>query len=126
MSPPKHTLFTFRTKVCVQYGCPSWKLVIQAHTSWLSKKPSSTNILQYVPDVAHGYCVKLQHHKYTEWRTPDNNIWKIPIWLTSVGLAHARPNYQGYLQVMLTTTEKNEKVTNYTVKLQVEVVMNWF
>ena len=50
--------------------------------------------------MARSYHVKLQHWEYTEWRTPENNnnddnniVWKIPIWLTSVGLAHARPNY---------------------------------
>jgi len=36
-----------------------------------------------------------------ERRTPENNdnnnIWKIPIRLTSVGLAHARPKYSDYV-----------------------------
>ena len=31
---------------CVRSGCPSWQLVIQAHASWLSKKPSCMKILQ--------------------------------------------------------------------------------
>jgi len=35
-------------------------------------------ILQFVPHAARGYRVKLQHHKYTERRTPDNKIWKFP------------------------------------------------
>ena len=30
---------------CVRSGCPSWQLAIQAHASWLSKKPSCTKIL---------------------------------------------------------------------------------
>ena len=38
--------------------------------------------------------IKIQRWEYTERRMPDNdnNIWKIPIRLTSVGLAHARSN----------------------------------
>ena len=35
---------TFKKK-SAQSGCPSWQLVIQVHTSWLSKKPSCTKIL---------------------------------------------------------------------------------
>ena len=49
--------------------------------------------LTYDPHAAHSYRVKLPHWEYTEWRTPEN-IWKIPIQLTSVGLAHTRPNYK--------------------------------
>ena len=46
-----------------------------------------------VSHAARDYCAKLQHQVYTERRTPNNNIKKIAIQLTSVGLAHARPNY---------------------------------
>ena len=44
--------------------------------------------------MARAYHVKLQCWEYTERRTPDdnNNLWKIPIRLTSVGFAHARHN----------------------------------
>ena len=51
--------------------------------------------LTYTPHVAHGYHVKLQHQGYTERHTTENiyiYICKIAIKLTSVGLAHARPN----------------------------------
>ena len=42
--------------------------------------------------AAHAYRIKLQRWEYTVRRTPENNIWKIPIWLTSMRFAHARPN----------------------------------
>ena len=45
----------------------------------------------YGPHAARGYRVKLQRWEYTERRTPEKR--KILIRLTSVGLAHARPNY---------------------------------
>ena len=88
---------TFRTKVCntlaVLCSCPAFiTVVIQANASWLGGCQRKTKLyknLTCVPRAAHGYHVKLQHHEYTERRMPD----KIPIRLTSVGLAHARPNY---------------------------------
>ena len=74
-------------------GCPAFiTVVIQANASWLGGCQRKTKLyenLTCVPHAAHGYCVKLQHHEYTERRMPD----KIPIRLTSVGLAHTRPNY---------------------------------
>ena len=42
--------------------------------------------LTYALHAPRGYRIKLQRQKYTEWRTI------IIIELTSVGLAHARPN----------------------------------
>jgi len=48
------------------------------------------------PHVTRGYHVKLQCWEYTEQRTREKNIWKIPIRLTSVGLVHACPNYMNH------------------------------
>ena len=52
--------------------------------------------LTYGLHVGCGYRVKLQRWEHTERRMPENNnddsIWKIPLQLTSVRLAHARPN----------------------------------
>ena len=49
MSPPKHTLFTFRTKVrTVRLSFLATRYNFQAHASWLTgcqKKPSCTKIL---------------------------------------------------------------------------------
>ena len=48
MSLPKHTLFTFRTKVCtVRLSFLTTRYNFQAHASWLTgcKKPSCTKIL---------------------------------------------------------------------------------
>ena len=85
--PPKHNCHL----LYAHSSCPSWlsfiAVVIQDDTSWLSETKLFEN-LTYVPHVARSYRVKLQHHKYTERCTR-----KIPIWLTSVGLTHARPNY---------------------------------
>ena len=73
MSPPKHNYLHTR---CAHSGCPSWlsfiTVLIQAHASWLSEKPSCTKILLYAPHASHSYCVKLQRQEYTERRTPDN------------------------------------------------------
>ena len=75
MSPPKHTLFTFRTKVrTLRLSFLATRY--QAHASRMSKKPSCT----YDPRAARGYCVNLQRWEYMERRTPENIF---PIRLTS-------------------------------------------
>ena len=45
MSPPKHMLFTFRTKVRTVQLSFLATYHFQAHASWLSKKPSCSKIL---------------------------------------------------------------------------------
>ena len=89
MSPPKHTLFTFRIKVhTVRLSFLATRYNFQAHASWLTHRLSKETKLYenftYGPHAARGYQrVKLQRWEYTERRTPEN-IWKIPILLTIV------------------------------------------
>ena len=74
---------------CVQSGWPSWQLVqLTVACCQRNQAVRKSNLRLH---AAHA---KLQYWEYTERRTPENiyNIWKIPIQLTSVGLAHARPN----------------------------------
>ena len=91
MSPPKHILCTFCTKAVLP-GNSLFKLTLAG-----CQRNQAVRKSYLRPHAARGYRVKLQRWEYTEWRTPENNnnnnIWKIPIRLTSVGLAHARPNY---------------------------------
>jgi len=45
MSPPKHAHCLAFVQRCIRSGSRSWQLVIQAHASWLWKKPSCGKIL---------------------------------------------------------------------------------
>ena len=60
MSPPRHTLFTFHTKVRT-VRLSFRQLVIQAHAMQLAVKETKLyENLTYGPHVARGYRVKLQ------------------------------------------------------------------
>ena len=81
---PKHTLFTFRTNVhTVRLSFLATRYNFQAHTSWLSKKPSCTKILLTVrmqpAAIALNYSIE----------NIRNDVCQkiIPIRLTSVGRA---------------------------------------
>ena len=93
---PKHTLFTFRTKVrMVRLSFLATRYNFQAHASWLSKKPSCTKILLNVrmrPVAIALNCSVENIRNDVRQKKCNNNIRKIPIRLTSVGLAHACPN----------------------------------
>ena len=56
----------------------------------LSKKPSCTKILLAVRTPSAAIAL---NYSVDNIRNDVRHIWKIPIRLTSVGLAHARPNY---------------------------------
>ena len=72
--------------------------------------------------MARSYRVTLQCPEYTERHMPENNnnIWKIAIEHTSVGLAHAHPKYLEFIS--------NTLVCSYTcynyVHIQIEVYVH--
>ena len=94
MWPPKHTVYLSYKGAygpAVLPGNSLFKLTLAG-----CQRNQAVRNLTYSPHAACGYCIKLQRWEDTERCTPentDNNIWKIPIRLTSVGLAQARLNY---------------------------------
>ena len=101
MSLPKHSCY-FAYSRYARSGCHSWLSFLAIFRNF-KVTLSNHQVVQkftYTPHAACGYRIELQRKQYTEQRTTENNIqWKISIWLTSVGRAHARPNHSALSMV---------------------------